>query len=78
MKISAINIYILDSRIVSVLAVEWVVRRTAKFVLCTMFDPAWGGKCYVGGIVHNTAFIFRAFVATPRTLSCLCIFLDSI
>ena len=36
--------------------------------------PARGGKCSNGGTVPNTAFIFRAFVATPRTLSYLCIF----
>ena len=36
--------------------------------------PAWGGKCSIGGIVPNTAFIFRAFVAAPRTQSYLCIF----
>ena len=30
--------------------------------------------CSNGGIVHNTAYIFRVFVATPRTLSYLCIF----
>ena len=36
--------------------------------------PAWGGKCSIGGIVPNTAFIFMAFVAAPRTQSDLCIF----
>ena len=36
--------------------------------------PARGGKCSVGGIVPNTAFTFRVFVATPRSLSYLCIF----
>ena len=36
--------------------------------------PAWGGKCSDGGIVPNTAFIFRVFVATPRTPSYICIF----
>ena len=36
--------------------------------------PAWGGKCSIGGIVPNTAFIFRAFVAVPRTQGYLCIF----
>ena len=35
---------------------------------------ARGGKCSNGGTLPNTAFIFRAFVATPRTLSYLCIF----
>ena len=33
-----------------------------------------GGKCSNGGTVPNTAFIFRAFVANPRSLSYLCIF----
>ena len=33
-----------------------------------------GGKCSIGGIVPNTAFIFRAFVVAPRTQSYLCIF----
>ncbi len=39
-----------------------------------MTFPARGGKCSNGGIVPNTAFIFRVFVATPRTPSYLCIF----
>ena len=33
------------------------------------YIPARGGRCSNGGIVPNTAYIFRAFVATPRTLS---------
>ena len=37
-------------------------------------NPARGGKCSNGEIVPNTAFIFRVFVATPRSLSYLCIF----
>ena len=37
-------------------------------------SPARGGNCSNGGIVPNTAFIFRAFVATPWTLSYLSIF----
>ena len=36
--------------------------------------PAGGGKCSDGGIVINAAFIFRVFLATPRTLSYLFIF----
>ena len=36
--------------------------------------PARGGKCINGGIVPNTAFIFRVFLATPQTLSYQCIF----
>ena len=35
---------------------------------------ARGVKCGNGRIVPNTAFIFRVFVATPRTLGYLCIF----
>ena len=37
-------------------------------------SPARGGKCSNGGIVPNTAFILRVFVAILRTLSYLCIF----
>ena len=36
--------------------------------------PVWGDKCSDWGIFPNTAFIFRVFVATPRTPSYLCIF----
>ena len=44
------------------------------FILNIFLDPAWGGKCSNGGIVPNTACIFRAFAAAPRTQSYLCIF----
>ena len=38
------------------------------------FDfPARGGKCSNGRIVPNTAFTFRVFVVTSRSLSNLCI-----
>ena len=50
--------------------------KLAKKKQCIYYflNPAKGGKCSNGGIVPNTAFIFKAFVATPWTQSYLCIF----
>ena len=41
-----------------------------------MFRSAPQGEvsAVMGGLFPNTVFIFRAFVATPRALSYLCIF----
>ena len=33
-----------------------------EYVYIILMKPAWSGKCSVGGIAPNTAFIF---VATP-------------
>ena len=53
---------------------NWVDYRKYWIENHMMNNPAWGGMCSIGSNVPNTAFIFRAFVAIPRTLSYLCIF----
>ena len=52
---------------------RYVLHAVMECIVCSV-APARGGKCSDGGIVPDTAFIFRVFVATPWSLSYLYIF----